>query len=488
MRFLLVSSVFSFLCIPLNVGAHSFDERYDLPIPLEFFLIGSAAILGLSFLLILIASQYWSYFDRWKGQRTFACPKTPLLEWLVYFFQAMSLLLLVVVIAAGYFGPQNPLMNLAPTFIWINWWVGFSLCISLVGNFWPLVNPWSVLFDCLRKALQYFGLKRRFPILALPGTVGVYPATFFLLVWGWMEVVYPIAFVPQKITTFALIWTIVSMLGMAVFGKMVWIKQFDFFSICFNLLGEFGILGFQVQPSRMTVRLPGRGILLSGDHHNVPQGLTAFIIAMLIIVLFDGIHGSGAWPFFQEALGNIGLDPSLGNGYIEGTIGLITLWLSFFGIYYFACWVSHQIVTSISLGQIIQLFSRPLIPIAIAYLFAHNFSSLLNQGQSIIFLISDPLGLGWNLFGGAQYRPVIGLIDVGQIWYLAVCSIILGHVIALVLTHAYAMRISSSAKMATLMTIPQTIFMILLTMMSLIILAEPLTSSEFSLLNIWISK
>jgi hypothetical protein len=61
-------------------------------------------------------------------------------------------------------------------------------------------------------------------------------------------------------------------------------------------------------------------------------------------------------------------------------------------------------------------------------------------------------------------------------------------VIALVLTHAYAMRISSTAKMATLMTIPQTIFMILLTMMSLIILAEPLTSSEFSLLNIWIGK
>ena len=106
----------------------------------------------------------------------------------------------------------------------------------------------------------------------------------------------------------------------------------------------------------------------------------------------------------------------------------------------------------------------------------------------IIFLISDPLGLGWNLFGGAQYRPVIGLIDVSQIWYLAVCSIILGHVIALVLTHAYAMRISSSAKTATLMTIPQTIFMILLTMMSLIILAEPLTSSEFSLFNIWIGK
>ena len=488
MRFLLVSSVFSILFIPLGVGAHSFDERYDLPIPLEFFLIGSAMILGLSFLLILISTQYWSYFDRWKGQRTFSIPKSPLLGWPVYFFQAMSLLLLVVVIAAGYFGPQNPLMNLAPTFIWINWWVGFSLCISLVGNFWPLINPWSILFDCLHKALQYFGIKRRFPILALPDAVGVYPATFFLLVWGWMEVVYPIAFVPQKITTFALIWTIVSMLGMTVFGKTAWIKQFDFFSICFNLLGEFGVLGFQAHPSRVTIRLPGRGILLSGDHYDAPKGLTAFIIAMLIIVLFDGIHGSGAWPFFQEALSKIGLDPSLGNGYLEGTIGLITLWLSFFGAYYFACWVSHQIVSLISIVQIIQLFSRPLIPIAIAYLFAHNFSSLLNQGQSIIFLISDPLGLGWNLFGGAQYRPVIGLIDVSQIWYLAVCSIILGHVIALVLTHAYAMRISSSAKTATLMTIPQTIFMILLTMMSLIILAEPLTSSEFSLLNIWIGK
>ena len=488
MRSLVVSSVLSFFLIPFNVGAHSFDERYDLPIPLEFFLIGSAMILGLSFLLVLISTQYWSYFDRWKGQYTFAFSRSPLLGWLIYFLRAISLLLLVLVIAAGYFGPQNPLMNLAPTFIWINWWVGFSLCISLMGNFWPLLNPWSALFDCLHKVLQHFGLKGRFPTFTVPDKVGIYPATFFLLMWGWMEVVYPIAFVPQKIATLALIWTIISMLGMAVFGKNVWIKQFDFFSICFNLLGEFGMLGFQAQPSMVTVRLPGRGILLSGEHYYTPKGLTSFIIAMLIIVLFDGIHGSGAWPFFQEALNIIGLDTTLGNGYLEGTIGLISLWLSFFGVYYFACWVSHQIVPTVSISQIAQRFSRPLIPIAIAYLFAHNFSSLFTQGQSIIFLISDPFGLGWNLIGGAQFRPVIGLIDVSQIWYLAVCSIVLGHVIALVLTHAYAMRITSSAKYATLMTIPQTIFMIFLTMMSLIILAEPLTSSEFSLLNMWLSK
>ena len=113
---------------------------------------------------------------------------------------------------------------------------------------------------------------------------------------------------------------------------------------------------------------------------------------------------------------------------------------------------------------------------------AHGFSSLIIQGQNIVFLVSDPLSLGWDLFGTAEYRPNIGIIDAGTTWYLAVSSIVIGHIIALVLGHQLTMKVAPVTRAVSLITLPQTVLMILFTMLSLIIIAEPMTTSEFSLL------
>ena len=45
-----------------------------------------------------------------------------------------------------------------------------------------------------------------------------------------------------------------------------------------------------------------------------------------------------------------------------------------------------------------------LVPIAFAYVMAHYFTYLLFHGQAIIFLASDPLGDGSDLFGTAASR------------------------------------------------------------------------------------
>lgn len=479
-RFILLSAyVYS-----SNSFAHSFDERYALPIPLEYFLIAAAFILGGSFFLIAVSVRYWNGIAKLNFSKAIFIPSSPIFHSCHCFLQCCSVALLFLVIAAGYLGSQNPLMNLAPTFIWINWWIGVSLASALLGNFWPWINPWASLFDLLAHGLNKCGVTIKSRIL-IPRWFGLFPATILLLLWSWMEVVYPIAFVPHTVATMALTWTVMSVLGMAIVGKQAWQAHFDFFSIYFGLLGEFGIFGIQDSSAKVTLRIPGHGILLTENSVDSIKGLPSFIVAMLSIVLFDGIHGSGAWPFFQNLLQYLGVDITSGNGYLEGTIGLLSLWLLFLGCYYCVCYLSYCVIGTTSTRQIAHQFSRPLIPIAIAYLIAHNFSSLLIQGQSIIFLISDPFGRGWDLIGGAQYRPIIDLVGVGQIWYLAVTSIVIGHLIALVLTHIKAFQITTSARQANFMTLPQTIFMIFLTMISLIILAEPMTSSDFSVLRIW---
>jgi len=475
--------IFFLTCWANNVLAHSFDERYDLPIPLKFFLVGGGLVVVFSFLLILLTSHHWRTFSKSPTNRGMSiAPGLAKCVAAIARFSGLSTFFMVI--AAGYWGPGNPLLNLAPNFIWIAWWLGFSITISLFGNFWPICDPWSVLSDIFQRLARTLGAKEVFekPFFIFPKWLGLYLATVFLLAWSWMEVVYPIAFVPTRVATIALLWTVLNLLGMFLFGKGQWQKRGDIFSLYFSMLGQFGIFTFCKKTSTLKLRLPGEGILLDSNLWQSVSGVAAFIIAMLSIVLFDGLHGSSAWELFVKLIQTLGLIQLSSSDYALGTTGLLFVWLFFVGLFYISCLISSQF-TSISASHLTNIFSAALIPIAVAYLFAHNFSSLAIQGQSMIFLASDPLGWGWDLFGTANFHPNIGLIDAGTTWYLAVTSIVLGHVIALLLNHFIAMRIVGSTRMAALITIPQTILMIMFTMLSLVIIAEPMTTSEISFLQ-----
>ena len=121
---------FGLFFIPAIAGAHSFDERYDLPIPLEFFLVGGGIVIAISFLLIILAAKHWPSF----GNRT-SCEvlsvSAKAANWILYFGRILGLTFFGLVIAAGILGPGNPLLNLAPNFIWITWWLGFSIAIAV---------------------------------------------------------------------------------------------------------------------------------------------------------------------------------------------------------------------------------------------------------------------------------------------------------------------------------------------------------------------
>lgn len=468
--------------------AHSFDERYDLPIPLEFFLVGGGLVIAASFLLIIVASKYWPSLKLPIYYRIFSITQ----KWatvILFMGRLVGLVAFVLVIAAGFWGPDNPLLNLAPNFIWITWWLGFSLSIALLGNFWPIFNPWISLFDTLIWLAHILGLKmsNRECKFFFPQWLGLYLATGFLLAWSWMEVVYPIAFVPAKVASIALAWTIINLAGMYTFGRNTWQARGDVFSVYFSILGEFGIFSFTKVDHSFYIRIPGGGILSGAETWRNTRGATAFIIAMLAIVLFDGLHGSQAWGSFMALVQALGLQQLSSSSYGMGTAGLLVVWLIFTGLFYVSCWLSSKLI-HIPAAQVSNFFAPTLIPIAVAYLIAHNFSSLVIQGQSIIFLVSDPLGFGWDLFSTSHFRPNIGLIDAKITWYLAVFSIVAGHMIALILNHCLALRLTSSTKKAALLTVPQAVLMIMFTMLSLIIIAEPMTTSELSLIDICFSK
>jgi len=113
------------------------------------------------------------------------------------------------------------------------------------------------------------------------------------------------------------------------------------------------------------------------------------------------------------------------------TIGMAAVLVVPYLLYHFLCWLSSKIsVGDISTGEIFIRFSYSLIPIAIFYHLAHNTMHLGMEGQSILPLLSDPFGFGWNLFGTA-YKTYPMLIGDKTVWTLQVLLVITGHLIGI---------------------------------------------------------
>ena len=161
-------------------------------------------------------------------------------------------------------------------------------------------------------------------------------------------------------------------------------------------------------------------------------------------------------------------------GYFTGSIGLVTVWLLFLAAYLLTCEVTRQLTGGRALATIARQFVLTLVPIAVAYLIAHNFANLLVQGQLLITLISDPLGRHWNLFGTADFEPDIGIIDARLTWYVAISAIVIGHVISVWLAHRVALREFGSPRQAVIASLPLTVLMVVYTAISLSVIAEPL--------------
>jgi len=207
--------------------------------------------------------------------------------------------------------------------------------------------------------------------------------------------------------------------------------------------------------------------------------MVAFVLVLLSTVTFDGFTATPAWASLEgrlyaalEALGDARLT------FID-TLGLVAFPL-LFGLVYlgFARWMAWMGDDELSTGAVARLFVLSLVPIAIAYHLAHYFTYLLIQGQLLIRLASDPLGLGWDLFGTARYRPDIGIVGARAVWYTAVAAIVAGHVIAVYVAHAVALREYRDRRAALRSQLPMLVLMVGYTVVSLWIIAQPIVESR----------
>ena len=159
------------------------------------------------------------------------------------------------------------------------------------------------------------------------------------------------------------------------------------------------------------------------------------------------------------------------------TLGLVGLPLAYVGIYLVTIGLTLRFVrASKSVGELAGWFITTFVPIAIAYNVAHNLSFFALGTQYMIPILSDPLGIGWDLFGTKLYLIKTGLVTARLMWYVAIAVIVGGHVVAVYLAHTQALRLFPDRVEALRSQTPLVALMIAYTMLSLWILAQPITN------------
>jgi hypothetical protein len=482
---------------------HGFGLRYDLPLPLMLWIIGAVSTVLLSFLIVAIAVRSNASVEapaqlnllHWQISKAVTGGKTRLIA------RLFAVAALIFIVVAGIIGDQIPTRNLAPTAIWIAWWVGFSYLSAFVGNVWSVVNPWATIFDWCEQVLSKPPAPRRVRV-NWPKSLGVWPATGLFLVFAWLELVWEGRSIPSRLAWLAIGFSVLTWTGMFFFGRSTWLTHADPFALAFSILSKFGPTEICVEHAvcaaygetvvmdsgealdcdrccraaksrrRWILRPPGVGLL---DTENISQSLMVFVIVMLSTVTFDGLMATPFWQRIENAL-YVAL-PALGDSRLAmiNTLGLLSFCAIFIAVYrLIATLIAHGSKKRMTSDAASRAFVLTLVPIAIAYLIAHYLSYFLIQGQLLIRLASDPFGFGWNIFGTAHFRPDIGIVGARFVWYTSLFAIVIGHVAAVSLAHIIALRSFDDPRLAIRSQIPMLVLMVAYTMMSLWIIAQPI--------------
>jgi hypothetical protein len=434
-----LAALLSCLLAPESASAHGIVGRADLPIPAWLFAWTATAVMVISFVAL------WSLWSKPRLQRPpgrvlLRVPK--LLEWLC---GAVGIALFAIVAYAGLAGEQNLTSNLAPTFIYVIFWVGVPLASAFVGDIFRPLNPWRavgrlagwLLSDRRSANAGDAGEERGGLLGSYPSSWGRWPAAAMLLAFAWLELVLPLPGKddPRLLAILMLVYGGVQLAGMAAFGVEAWCERADGFGVYFGLLARLSPLSWRDRELRLRAPLSGLGDL------EWWPGTAAVLFVLIGSTSFDGFSNGEVWaqfaPTLQSDLGHLGVG-SIAAIEIVGTAGLIFSVAVVAGLYNLGIYGMRSALRDVAVEdhrELSRMFLHTLVPIAFGYMLAHYFSLLILQGQAIGYLVSDPLGRGSDLFGTSSFLVNYNLISFAVIWYVQIAAIVAGHVSGLILSH-----------------------------------------------------
>jgi hypothetical protein len=323
------------------------------------------------------------------------------------------------------------------------------------------------------------------------------PAVAILFVFIVLELIWPDRLNPVSLASVLVAYTVLTLVGMVVFGSVTWLRSFEIFEILNGWFGRVGPAGRRTERTELcagctdecrpdhcvdcaeciAARDGGDQVVdlrwwITGLTERVPGRWSdaAFIILALAGVTFDGLQQTSLGAQILSGLFtplSILFGP-LAASYLAPVLTLAGLFAFFVAAFTAAVWLTRRISvgrlggTRPPLGRLAGAYGPTLLPIAAGYLVAHYLTYVIEGIVWLPMLILDPNALA----------PVIDWIPTAFIWYLSVAAIVGGHIAAVVLAHRVGLR--DQASRPILAGLPLVALMIGYTILSLWIIAQPI--------------
>ena len=425
--------------------AHGISVRTDLPVPEWLFWWAAAIVLVVSFVGLAtlwpeprLQKPSWRPLPRGIGRAIASRP-------VEIACGAIGIFLFALTVYAGFEGTQSTTANWTPIFIYVIFWLAFVPLSLVFGDVFRAFNPWRAIGRTVAWAARTVSRSELPEPLAYPGWLGRWPAAVGIFGFATMELVVSDGDKPQTLAIAVLVYSAITFIGMALYGVERWSDRGEAFSVYFNLFSRLSV--FETRDRELGLRPPLSGL----PRLEQLPGTVAMVLVMIGTVSFDGFTSKRTWnsrsPDIAQFFTDRGLTPehSLELTFLLGMLAMV-LFVSAF--YWLGILGAKSVGGGFSAQRLGREFIHSLVPIAMAYVGAHYFTLLLYQGQAIVYLASDPLGDGSDIFGMAGHQVKYGLIGSNVEWYVKVAMIVCGHVAALILAHDRALALYSDARQA----------------------------------------
>ncbi len=427
------------LLLPTTAVAHGLSGPRSLPIPEWLFAWAASIVLIVSFVAL---SVLWPRprLAALAAGRSVAVPAA-LRRTGRLVLGALGVAIWAVTVWAGLTGTPNVQANIAPTMVFVGFWVGIPVLSLFVGDLWRALSPWRAIAEAATWiAERISGRGNLPPALAYPERAGLVPAALVLLAFGWLELAAPNRDDPSLLATIALLYCALMLIATSVFGLRV-LDRIDGFGQYFRLAGSLAPLRWH--EGRLHVRWPGTGLA----ELRPERGLAAVVLVLIGVTTFDGLSGGELWnnqgaigPWLEDIFVGLGLGINAAD-VVARSIGLFVV----VGIIWAFVWVGILGIHRVDAARhtprdLLGRFAPTLVPIAIGYAIAHYCTLLVQGAQSLAFQFSDPRGVGDDWFGTASWGVDYSLLTGNNVWYFQVGALVLGHVAGLVAAHDLALR------------------------------------------------
>ena len=419
--------------------AHGVGRLYELPIPLYLYLFGATATVVASFVIRALAPDVPAA----RAERLVAGERAA--RFVRAFLGSVAMIGFVLTLVVGVVARDEG-FTLPTLFFWVGFIVGMTVLSTLVGGAWEAADPWAKLESVYR-------------IEASPTGTGAVPwwvAPVGLYALFWFELVSGVGFQDFFVVMALIAYSLFAFTVRAAAGQG-W-RLADPLSVLFGFAARLAPL-----------RLKKDGIYAVNpidsldDPAPMPPALYLSVFVLLGATTMDNVSETVGWTVFLDSTGLGALPPLL----VESVA------LAAFGLVFFLPFIAAVGVTGLAGGRATtRRFGWTLIPIAIAYVLAHNVSLILTGVPVMIRSLSDPLGRGWNLLGTAHLFEGY-LASPALVWFAEIVLVVGGHILGVLGAHRVAVRLAGDHRAAVRSQYSLTVLMSVYTVLTLWLLSQP---------------